>query len=69
MKLCYLLFPQYSSFEPLDKEGCIEPDGHPGPHKFITEDGKICEWNYDDTCTCGCMDEDSDGQCIIYAIK
>lgn len=66
MKECCILWPNYSPCDPQDTEGCIEPDGHLGPHRFIFAGG-ICEWEYD-YCGCeNCQDQDNN-MCITYKV-
>mgnify|MGYP001574711211 CR=1 FL=1 len=64
VKLCHKLWPNYSVVDPHDSEGCIEPNGHLGPHKFRI-DGGIVEWEYE-YCGCDCCKEGD--ECITYQI-
>jgi hypothetical protein len=62
---CFILFPQYSLVDPEDKDGCFEPCGHFGPHKFRLANGDICEWEYE---YCGCASCDNGDECITFRI-
>lgn len=51
---------------PTDKNGCILPEGHTGPHEFIDDKGVHWLWETDLECTCEhCMDEGGD-YCTEY---
>lgn len=51
---------------PYDIDGCRLPDGHAGPHEFVTPTGVVYRWETDWDCTCEeCMREDGD-YCSVY---
>jgi hypothetical protein len=69
---CGLIVPRQDNlvgdFECGDYPGyiaeCVEPNGHMGPHRFVTPDGRQFEWEYDYTCDCCAPDED--GHCYTW---
>jgi hypothetical protein len=66
-EVCAILFPKYSPVDPEDTQGCIEPQGHFGPHRFRFKGG-ICQWEYDEQCQCEECTSEHGEQCITYQI-
>jgi hypothetical protein len=51
---------------PKDKDGCRLPDGHAGPHEFISVTGTVYRWETDWECNCEhCRTNDGD-YCSTY---
>lgn len=58
---CGRIFPSYGGCDPKDKHGCILPNNHDGPHKFLDEDGQKWAWETDLNCSCEhCIKADGD---------
>lgn len=49
-----------------DHNGCILPDGHPGPHEFVSCTGVHWLWTCDLSCTCEQCLEDDEHYCTTY---
>lgn len=63
---CGTLFSRNSAIEPDDADGCLLPDGHEGPHRFLDGPGQHYAWETDIECTCEhCMQGDGD-YCSVY---
>ena len=65
---CGIVFPK-DDF--VDDNGCLKKDCHNDAHIFRTKSGKLIQWEYDESCNCGCWDrrEESNGMeqpCIVY---
>ena len=53
-------------FPPHDNTGCLKPEGHAGPHEFISQDDRHYAWETDWSCTCSeCLSDDGE-MCAIY---
>lgn len=64
---CGVLFPKRDAVSPEDTEGCILPNGHMSPHKFLTAGGRVFRWATDLSCDCeSCMSDEPDDWCIDY---
>ena len=49
--ICGAVFSTYGGGEPIDKTGCVFPNGHDGPHQFIdARNGKKEQWEIDWDC-------------------
>lgn len=50
-----------------DQDGCINPEGHDGPHRCIDTNGTVYEWETDLECNCECCQSDDwSDYCILY---
>lgn len=49
-----------------DSCGCQLPQGHLGPHEFVSDEGEVIQWETDWDCDCEhCMSAQGD-YCTIY---
>lgn len=66
MEVCGIIHSGNILTSELDETGCILPDGHDGPHEFISAEGRRFQWETDLECTCEhCMEAIGD-YCTIY---
>lgn len=63
--LCGLMMVVGGALLPLDKEGCLLPAGHQGPHHCNTQDGPH-QWEVDLDCDCEHCQECDGDYCIVY---
>ncbi len=45
-----------------DTEGCVLPVGHLGPHKFVTQSGRVFTWEYNVKKSCDVFSEQRPSQ-------
>lgn len=56
----------YSDIFIEDKQGCLLPDDHEGPHEFVASDGITYQWETDFECECDhCMSGEGD-YCTLF---
>ena len=64
---CAVLFPRRDAVSLTDFDGCVLPNGHLGPHKFLASDLLMYEWETDMECDCeDCRSDEVDDWCIVY---
>lgn len=62
---CGVLMLVDGAFLPRDRDGCIRPESHAGPHLSNTEDGPY-EWETDFACDCEHCQKCEGDYCIVY---
>jgi hypothetical protein len=67
MSTCGVMLPRHMG-APVDRTGCLLPDGHSGEHQCLTEIGQRVAWENDWECRCAdCMQgDDSNDWCVLY---
>lgn len=49
-----------------DERGCHLPEGHSGPHEFVSVDGDLYHWETDWECDCDHCRRCEGDYCIVY---
>lgn len=49
-----------------DTTGCLRPAGHLDAHICRTSGGGLVAWENDESCDCGCWQDDDGNVCIVY---
>ena len=49
-----------------DEYGCRLKYGHSGPHEFVTEAGRVDNWETDFECTCDWCERCEGDYCTLY---
>ena len=63
---CCAIIHAYDDRIAQDTTGCCLPVGHPGPHEFVTAQGRRYQWETDFDCDCDhCKQADGD-YCTTY---
>lgn len=65
MTRCFVMAGDYLT-GPVDRDGCLLPEGHDGPHEFADQHGHRWLWETDLECNCEHCRTCEGDWCVIY---